>query len=78
MMVLFMIDFKEFQDKKKLQSTLNELNNIQNHLTTVIETLKPYIQYNVIMESISVLHNSRTLIEININKHKRMLNETKS
>lgn len=74
-----MIDFKEYQDKKKLESTLSELNTIQSKLTTCMDILSPHINnYTVIMESISILHNSRTLIEININKHKRMLNETKN
>lgn len=68
-----MIDFNDFKNNKKNKIIMRDLMEIQKRLTTSISSLNDFKQYIPVMESISILHNSRTLIEININKYKRLL-----
>lgn len=70
-----MIDLTDFKNKKKLEIVYKDLLEIQTRLTGAIELLKDYNKYIHVMESVSVLHNSRTIIEININKYKKALNK---
>lgn len=65
----------DYKNLKKLKIVNQDLEEINKRLTTCIETLKDYKKYIPVMESISILHNSRTIIEININKYKRILNQ---
>lgn len=71
-----MTNLNDYKNLKKLELVYTDLVSIKNHLTSCIEILKPYSKYIQVMESISVLHNSRTIIEINIDKYKRTLEKT--
>lgn len=68
-----MINLKEYKDLKRLKLIYDDLIIIKDKLTVSIESLKPHGKYIPVMESLSILHNSRTLIEINISKYKRLL-----
>jgi 5-bromo-4-chloroindolyl phosphate hydrolysis protein len=70
-----MINLQDYKDLKKLELINRDLLIIKDKLTDSIESLKNYAKYIPVMESISVLHNSRTIIEININKYKRILEQ---
>lgn len=70
-----MTNLNDYKNLKKLELVYTDLLVIKDKLTMCIESLKPHSKYIQVMESISVLHNSRTLIEININKYKRALGE---
>jgi hypothetical protein len=72
-----MINLNEYKDLKRMKLIYEDLVKIQAGLTTSLEVLKPYGKYVPVMESLSILHNSRTLIEININKYKRLIDESK-
>lgn len=63
-------DLNEYKDLKKCKLIYDDLMKIQAKLTTSIEELKPYAHYIPVMEAISIIHNSRTLIEIKISKYK--------
>lgn len=68
-----MINITDFKNKKKLQIIAKDLAECKKRLSTSIELLKDYGKYIPIMESLSTLHNSRTLIEIHLNKYKRVI-----
>lgn len=68
-----MIDLKAFKDLKRAKLIYKELIEAKDALTVSMDKLYPYRKYSWIQESISIMHNSRTLIEININKFKRVL-----
>lgn len=68
-----MINLNDYKNIKKLELVHKELTELKVILTNNIESLKDYTKYIPIMESVSILHNSRTLIEINIDKFKRVL-----
>ena len=68
-----MTNLNDYKNLKKVKIVYNDLLEAREKLTAAIESLKKYQKYNMIGESISVLHNSRTLIEIHINKFKRTL-----
>lgn len=72
-----MIDLNDFKNKKKLAIVQNDLIEANKRLATSIELLKEYSKYIPIMESLSVLHNSRTILEIHLDKYKRILNNEK-
>lgn len=72
-----MINLNEFKNKKKYELILSDLTNIVNNITSSIESLKDYNKYISVCEIISVLHTNRTILEIQINKYKRLLNESK-
>lgn len=67
-----MNDLIEFKNRKKLKLIIKELDECEKRLSASIELLKNYRKYIPIMESLTILHNSRTLININISKYKRM------
>lgn len=68
-------DLNNFKEIKKTKLIHKELLEAKKRLTASIELLKDYGKYIPIMESLSVLHNSRTIIEININKYERIIND---
>lgn len=68
-------NLNDYKNEKFTKETEKEFNDIINKLTTSIELLKSYSKYIWIMESLSILHNSRTLFEIKANKLKEVLNE---
>ncbi len=70
-----MINIEDYKNIKKLELVYKDLLNIRDRMTSCIELLKEYNKYIHVMESVSVLHNSRTIIEININKYKKALNK---
>jgi hypothetical protein len=70
-----MINIEDYKNLKKLEIVYKDLLVIKDRLTASIELLNPYKKYIHVMESVSVLHNSRTIIEININKYKKALNK---
>ena len=63
-----MINLEDYKNIKKLELVHKDLISLKDRLTSSIELLKDYNKYIPAMESISVLHNSRTIVEININK----------
>lgn len=69
-----MTNLNEYKDLKQAQLIYKELIEAQTRLTTSIDLLKDYSKYVGIQESLSVLHNTRTLIEINLNKYKKIVN----
>jgi len=71
-----MINITDYKNLKKIELIHKELTELKGLLTTSIESLKDYNKYIPIMETLSVLHNSRTLVEINIDKFKRALDKT--
>lgn len=68
-----MINIIDFKNKKKLKIVAKDLVECQKRLSASIELLKSYSKYIPVMESLSVLHNSKTLIEIHLSKYKRTL-----
>lgn len=72
-----MTNLNDYKNLKKVKLVYQQLQEARDILTTSIESLKKYQKYNMIGESLSVLHNSRTLIEIHINKFKRSLDGVK-
>lgn len=66
-----MINITDFKNKKKLQIVAKDLAECKKRLSTSIELLKDYSKYIPVMESLSTLHNSRTLIEIHLNKYRK-------
>jgi len=70
---VFMIDLDEYKNKKKLKDIVKDLEDCKIKLTGSLNLLEVHKKYIPIMESISVLHNSRTLIEIHLNKYKNLL-----
>ncbi len=68
-----MINITDFKNKKKLRIVAKDLIECQKRISTSIELLKGYSKYIPVMESLSTLHNSKTLIEIHLNKYKRTL-----
>lgn len=75
----FMItNLTDFKNLKKIKKVYNDLLEVQKELTNSIERLKKHIKYIPVNESLSVLHNSRTIVEIHINKFKRVLDGKES
>lgn len=70
-----MVNLNDFKNLKKLKIMAEDLEEIQLRLTTAIESLKEYKKYIPVMESISTLHNSRTLVEINLNKYRKLVEQ---
>lgn len=70
-----MTNLSDYKNLKKVKIVYKELIEAREKLTAAIESLKKYSKYSMIGESLSVLHNSRTLIEIHINKFKRTLDK---
>lgn len=66
-------NLSDFKNLKKLKLMASDLEKAHKLLTTSIESLKDYKKYVPVMESISILHNSRTIIEIHLNKYKRLV-----
>lgn len=71
-----MININDYKNLKKLELTYKDLLEVKSRLTSAIELLKDYTKYIQVMESFSVLHNSRTIIEIHINKFEKSLEKT--
>jgi hypothetical protein len=68
-----MTNLDDYKNIKKIEIVYKDLLIVKERLTASIELLKDYKRYIHVAESISVLHNSRTIIEININKYKKVL-----
>jgi hypothetical protein len=68
-----MINIDDYKNLKKLEKVYKDLLEVQKRLSTSLDLLQDYKKYIQVMESISVLHNSRTIIEININKFKKAI-----
>ncbi len=71
-----MTNLNDYKNLKKIKLVYNDLIAAREQLTNSIESLKKFAKYNMIGESLSVLHTSRTLIEIHINKFKRTLEKS--
>lgn len=65
-----MININEYKDSKNHETKVKELNDIIYQLNNSIDNIKKYAKYVNIMESLSILHNSRTLFEIELDKLK--------
>ena len=68
-----MINLNDYKNLKKLQLMQKEILEINKIITDFIEKLKNYKRYIPVNESISALHNSRTILEIHLNKIKRAI-----
>lgn len=68
-----MTNIIDYKNKKKVKVLETELIDAVQKLSASIELLKNHSKYIPIMESLSILHNSRTLLEIHLNKCKRIL-----
>lgn len=66
-----MIKLNEYKDSKAIKETQRETVKIIEKLTNCIESLKEFSKHINVMESISILHNSRTLFEIKLDKLKK-------
>lgn len=63
-----MIKLDEFKKAKKAEDSLKEMGEIKFKLNNCIEMLKIHAKHVNIMECLSILHNTRTLIEIKMDK----------
>lgn len=70
------VNLKDYKDLKKAKLVYKDLLEVKQRLTTSITALTPYGKYIPVMDSISVLHNSLTLVEIHIGKFKRLVEKT--
>ena len=61
-------DYKNSKIKKELIEIIHQMNNS-------IDCIKKYANRVEIMESLSILHNARTLFEIELDKMKREIDE---
>jgi hypothetical protein len=68
-----MINIKEYKDLKKAKIVYKDLIELNGLLTTFIAKLQPYKKYIATMESLSALSNSKSLIQINLEKFKRVI-----
>jgi heme-binding NEAT domain protein len=63
-------DFKTTKKSKKIVEDLTQVVHIMN---LTLQGLSYYSKYIPVMESISVLQTSKTLLEIHLNKHKKAI-----
>jgi hypothetical protein len=68
-----MINIKEYKDLKKAKIVYKDLIQLNGLLTTFIGKLQPYKKYIATMESLSALSNSKSLVQINLEKFKRVI-----
>lgn len=68
-----MINIKEYKDLKKAKIVYKDLMELNSLLTTFVERLQPYKKYIPVMESLSALSNSKSMVQINIEKFKRVI-----
>lgn len=72
------VDFKKKKDLKKIAVMVEELEAAILLMDTSIRGLNLFMKYIPVMEATSSLLNNKTLLEIHLNKYKRMLkNENK-
>lgn len=64
-------NLNEYKDLKNTESKIKEFGEIINKLNNCIDSLKIHSKHINIMESLSILHNSRTLFEIQLGKLKK-------
>lgn len=64
-------NLNEYKNAKIALENEKDLTGIINNLTNSIESLKVYSKHINIMECLSILHTSRTLFEIQLNKVKK-------
>lgn len=64
-------NLNEYKDSKNAEIKYNEFVVIKTKLNNCIDILKVHSKNVLIMESLSILHNSRTLIEIQLDKYKK-------
>lgn len=69
-------DIGSFKAKKKAKLIAKELEQVVKIINLTIDGLSHFTKYMTVMETISVLQNNKTLIEIHLAKFKR-LNENK-
>lgn len=70
-----MTNLTDYKNKKKVTILHKELSDAVTKLSASIELLKGHTKYIPVQESISVLSNSRTLLEIHLFKCKKILDE---
>jgi hypothetical protein len=68
-----LVDFKEHKSKKKAAHIASELEQVIKIMDLFIRGLTPFSKYIQVMESMSCLQNNKTLLEIHINKYKRIV-----
>ncbi len=68
-----MIDLKDYKSQKKAKIVLNDLIKLDIVLTNAIKELQPFKKYIATMESLSALSNSKSLVQINLEKFKRVI-----
>lgn len=63
-----MIKLDDYKQSKKAEDDKKEFSEIKFKLNNCIDTLKIHAKHVNIMECLSILHNTRTLIEIKMDK----------
>ena len=66
-------NLSDIRDRKKAKEIYDELKTIHSKLTISIENLAVHAKFVYIMESLSILHNSRSLLEIKIAQYEEIL-----
>jgi hypothetical protein len=63
----------DFKTKKRSQKIVEDLTQCIHIMNLTLQGLSYYSKYIPVMESISVLQTSKTLLEIHLNKHKKAI-----
>lgn len=66
-------NLNDYKNIKKMKIVYKDLIEVQSLLIKQIEEMRPFKKYIHVQECLSIMHNSRTLIEIHLNKFKRAL-----
>lgn len=70
-------NLEDYKEQKTTENQIKDYSEMIAKLNNCIDSLKNYSKYIPIMESISILHNSRTLFEIKLDITKRNLKNDK-
>lgn len=65
-------NLKEYKTKKQIDIIAKDLSELQLNMTKCLTLLQPYKKYIPAMECISTIINSKSIIDIHLNKYKRL------
>ena len=68
-------DLNTHKQKKKVQTVVKELNTIIAIYNIFLSTLKKYGKYTLVSEVISLIAQNKTLLTIQLNKYKKILED---
>lgn len=66
---------KKHKDHKKAEIIVDDLKNITHAMDLAIRALTFYAHYTQVMEAVSSLKNNKTLLEIELRKYSKLLEE---